>query len=125
MSHPIYRIRSFEIVGPYTLTVRFDDDTEQSIDFRPFLAGELYGALRDVEVTVKDGRGNIFFRDSRKGANESGKSNQDFAVNLPRETPGPLIFEFKLYEAETGTLFDSGEREIALTGTGGGISDSR
>ena len=85
------------------------------------------GAQRSfrLEVTVKDGRGNIFFRDSRKGANEGGKSNQDFAVNLPRETPGPLIFEFKLYEAETGTLFDSGEREIALTGTGGGISDTR
>lgn len=85
------------------------------------------GAQRSfrLEVTARDGRGNIFFRDSRKGANEGGKSNQEFAVNLPRETPGPLIFEFKLYEAETGTLFDSGEREIALTGTGGGVSDTR
>ena len=48
MVHPIYRVRSFEIVRPYTLRVRFDDDTEQGIDFRPVLAGELFGPLRDL-----------------------------------------------------------------------------
>ena len=42
MSHPIYRVRSFEIVSAYTLRVRFDDNTEQTIDFRPILVGELY-----------------------------------------------------------------------------------
>ena len=50
MSHPIYRVRSFEVVAPYTLRVRFDDDTEQTIDFRPILAGELYGPLRNLEL---------------------------------------------------------------------------
>ncbi len=50
MSHPIYRVRSFDIVGAFTLRVRFDDNTEQTIDFRPILAGELYGPLRDVEL---------------------------------------------------------------------------
>jgi hypothetical protein len=49
MSHPIYRIRSFDIVGPYTLRVRFDDNSEQTIDFQSVLAGELYGPLRDLE----------------------------------------------------------------------------
>ena len=47
MDHPIYRVVSFERVGPYTLLVRFDDRTEQTIDFRPVLAGELYGVLRN------------------------------------------------------------------------------
>jgi hypothetical protein len=47
MSHPIYRVESFEVVAPYTLRVRFDDGTEQVIDFLPVLAGELYGPLRD------------------------------------------------------------------------------
>ncbi len=47
MVHSIYRVRSFEIVKAYTLRVRFDDDTEQLIDFRPVLAGELFGPLRD------------------------------------------------------------------------------
>ena len=50
MSHPIHRVRSFEIVAPYTLRVRFDDNTEQTIDFRPVLAGELYGPLRNLEL---------------------------------------------------------------------------
>ena len=50
MSHPIYRVESFEIVSPYTLRIRFDDDTEQTIDFQPILMGELYGPLRDLAV---------------------------------------------------------------------------
>ena len=48
MSHPNYRVRSFERLTPYTLRVIFDDDTERTIDFRPILAGELYGPLRDL-----------------------------------------------------------------------------
>jgi hypothetical protein len=50
MNHPIYRVRSFEIVSAYTLRIRFDDDTEQTVDFRPVLAGELYGPLRRAEL---------------------------------------------------------------------------
>ena len=50
MGHPICRGRSFEIVSAYTLRVRFDDRTEQTIDLRPILAGELYGPLRDPEL---------------------------------------------------------------------------
>jgi Protein of unknown function (DUF2442) len=48
MSHPIYQVRSFEIVGDYTLRVRFDDATEQLINFQPILAGELLGPLCDL-----------------------------------------------------------------------------
>lgn len=50
MSHPIHRVRSYAIVGGYTLRVTFDDGTEQVIDFEPMLAGELFGPLRDPEV---------------------------------------------------------------------------
>ena len=50
MTHPIYRVRSFDIVGAYTLHVRFDDNTEQVIGFRPVLAGELFGPLRDLAL---------------------------------------------------------------------------
>jgi len=50
MGHLIYRVESFEIVAPYTLRVRFDDGAEQVIDFRPVLAGELYGPLRELSV---------------------------------------------------------------------------
>jgi hypothetical protein len=47
MSHPIHRVTGFQIVGPYTLVVAFADGTEQRIDFRPVLHGELFGPLQD------------------------------------------------------------------------------
>lgn len=50
MTHPIYRVRSFEIVSDYTLRVGFDDKTEQTIDFLPILAGELFGPLRELKL---------------------------------------------------------------------------
>ena len=50
MLHPIYRVQSFEIVGPYTLRVRFDDQKEQVINFEPVLSGELYRPLRDLSL---------------------------------------------------------------------------
>jgi hypothetical protein len=50
MTHPIYRVHSFGIVSPYMLRVRFDDETEQTINFRPVLTGELYGPLRDLSL---------------------------------------------------------------------------
>jgi hypothetical protein len=48
--HPIYRVRSFQVVAPYTLRVQFDDQPEQAINFEPVLAGELYRPLRDLEL---------------------------------------------------------------------------
>ena len=50
MKHPIYRVQEFEIIAPYTLRVRFDDDTWQIINFQPVLAGRLYGPLRDLPL---------------------------------------------------------------------------
>jgi hypothetical protein len=50
MEHPIYRVCSFRIIAPYTIRVRFDDDTWQDINFRPVLAGEMYGPLRDLAL---------------------------------------------------------------------------
>ena len=48
--HPIYRVVTFEIVAPYTLRVRFDDTSAQTINFEPVLAGELYAPLRDLKL---------------------------------------------------------------------------
>ena len=50
MSHPIYKVRSVKIVALFTLRVGFDDATEQTIDFRPVLAGELYRPLRELAL---------------------------------------------------------------------------
>ena len=48
--HDIHRVESFEIVGPYTLLVGFEADTEQLINFEPVLAGELFGPLRNLSL---------------------------------------------------------------------------
>jgi len=53
MTHSIYRVVSFEITGPYMIQVRFDDQTEQVINFKPILAGELYRPLRDLNLFNK------------------------------------------------------------------------
>ena len=50
MNHPIYQVRSVEVVGSYTLRVGFTDGSEQVIDFKPVLAGELYGPLLDLKL---------------------------------------------------------------------------
>jgi hypothetical protein len=50
VAHPIYRVQSFETVEPYTLRVRFDDATEQVINFEPILAGRLYRPLGDLAL---------------------------------------------------------------------------
>ena len=47
MEHPLYRITSFEIVGSYSLCLRFNDDLNRTIDFEPILEGELFGPLRN------------------------------------------------------------------------------
>ena len=47
MSHPLYDVVGFEQIDTYTLRVRFDDQTEQIIDFEPVLYGEVYGMLRE------------------------------------------------------------------------------
>jgi hypothetical protein len=49
MKHPIHRVRSFEQIGTYVLTIAFDDGLSRTIDFEPILEGELFGALRDPE----------------------------------------------------------------------------
>jgi hypothetical protein len=50
MTHPIYRINSFEVVDDFKLRIRFDDGSEQLIDFRSILAGKLYRPLRDLKL---------------------------------------------------------------------------
>jgi len=50
MRHAVYKVKSFAIVGPYTLRVGFDDGTHKEINFSPILRGEIYGPLRDLRL---------------------------------------------------------------------------
>ena len=50
MRHPIYSVTEFEVVGPYTLRVEFNDGISQTINFEPVLVGEIFGSLREPSV---------------------------------------------------------------------------
>ena len=50
MEHEIHRVTSFQKVAPFTLRLRFEDGVVRTVDFRPVLAGELYGPLADEEA---------------------------------------------------------------------------
>ena len=49
MGHVLVGVVDFEIVGPYTLSVTFDDGTSQTIDFEPVLYGYYFCALTRLE----------------------------------------------------------------------------
>lgn len=50
MRHEIHRVKSFEKLADFVLRVGFEDGTHQAIDFRPVLAGELFGPLSDARM---------------------------------------------------------------------------
>lgn len=49
-THELYDVIAFEIVGDYTLQLKFDDGHEQTIDFEPVLYGEVFFPLRDLSI---------------------------------------------------------------------------
>jgi hypothetical protein len=51
--HAVHRVVAFELLGAFTLRLRFEDATEQIIDFSPVLAGDLYGPLAEPLVFAK------------------------------------------------------------------------
>jgi hypothetical protein len=67
-----------------------------------------------MNLTVKDGGGNILVKDERRGSGKQGKSRQEFSIEIPREVKGPIIIEYQVFGGQTGALFDSGSREIVL-----------
>ena len=48
MYHKLYKVTNFEIVGDYTIRVEFSDHSEQVIDFKPVLHGEMWGPLQEL-----------------------------------------------------------------------------
>jgi DUF971 family protein len=50
MNHEIYAITDLEIVAPYTLRLKFDDNTEKIIDFCSVLNGEMFKPLQDLSL---------------------------------------------------------------------------
>jgi hypothetical protein len=50
MIHAMHEVIDFHIVEPYSLVVRFEENTEQTIDFSSVLFGSRYGPLRDISL---------------------------------------------------------------------------
>ncbi len=46
----LHDVTGFEFIQDYVLRVRFDDGTEQEIDFEPILFGPLFAPLRDLRL---------------------------------------------------------------------------
>jgi hypothetical protein len=67
-----------------------------------------------LEVLARDQAGSTFFNNTVYGEPGEAAKNQEFTFTLPLEVKGPVIFEFKVYDAENNTVFDSGERELAV-----------
>lgn len=67
-----------------------------------------------LEIIARDLAGNTFFTDTAHGGPGEEIKEKEFSFLLPANIKGPVVFEFKVSDAETGLLFDSGEREIAV-----------
>ena len=67
-----------------------------------------------MNLTVKDGGGNLLVKDERRGSSNQGKSRQEFSIEIPRSAPGPIIVEYQVFGGQTGALCDSGSREIVI-----------
>ncbi|TDI79973.1 MAG: DUF2442 domain-containing protein [Caldithrix sp.] len=50
MEHKIYRVKSFRIIGDYKLVVKFNDNSSQTIDFKPILKGGLFEPLLELSL---------------------------------------------------------------------------
>ena len=50
MTHALYDVTDFQVIGDYKIRVVFDDGSMQLIDFQPVLYGEMYGPLRDLSL---------------------------------------------------------------------------
>jgi len=67
-----------------------------------------------LEVVMRDYNGLKMFVDQRAGDGQTALTPQEFVFILPTEAQRPLIFEYKVFNPETGLLFDSGEFEIPV-----------
>ncbi len=67
-----------------------------------------------LEVSAKDGQNQAIFRDQKTIGADDKADSLEFTVSIPANAQVPILFEFKIYDAETGLLFDSGEREIPM-----------
>ncbi|MGH9800760.1 MAG: hypothetical protein ACRD82_10375, partial [Blastocatellia bacterium] len=67
-----------------------------------------------LEVSARDGQSQTIFRDQKVVGRDENVTSLEFSFTLPSGVPTPVVFEFRIFDAETGLLFDSGEREVPM-----------
>lgn len=115
--------------GELDLLKLMDDDFVTVSDIRPdhqsyqpgeavrmtiLMDGKSQSGYR-LEVSVRDGQSQIIFRDQKTVGTDENVKSLDFSFLLPGDISLPVVFEFRIFDSETGLLFDSGEREIPMT----------
>lgn len=68
-----------------------------------------------LEVSLRHNQTQTVFQDQKTVKATDNSDSMDFVIVIPNRITAPVIFEFRIYDAETGLLFDSGERELPLT----------
>jgi hypothetical protein len=63
MNHRVFRVSTFQIVGPHSMRIAFSDGEVRTIDFEAILHGALYGPLREpaffAQVTIDAETGTV------------------------------------------------------------------
>lgn len=68
-----------------------------------------------LEVSLRHNQNQTIFQDQKTVKATDNSDSMDFVIAIPNRITAPVIFEFRIYDSETGLLFDSGERELPLT----------
>jgi hypothetical protein len=68
----------------------------------------------NIEISLRDGRGQTFHRDQRLILAESSDPNPTFSLPLPADIRGPVTIEYRLLDQHRGRLFDAGERDLPI-----------
>lgn len=66
------------------------------------------------EISVRDGLSQTIFRDQKIIGKDESLKSLEFSFLLPTTISPPIVFEFRVFDADTGLLFDSGEREVPM-----------
>jgi len=69
-----------------------------------------------LEVSSRENQKQSFFQDQKTARANTVSNSTEFRIPIPNSATTLIIFEFRIFDLESGLLFDSGEREIPISG---------
>ena len=67
-----------------------------------------------IEITVRDGSGQIFHRDQQLFPPGSNETSPPFNFNLPGDLEGPVVVEYRILNTRSSGLYDAGDRSFPI-----------